>query len=183
MSAFDDEIEELMVNNNPTKRNQDCYKNYKSLALHFINEGFKAYEAKQRREARTHFKKEIIKPEFMAENYRPPKPIVRVKVSERTVTHAVNHATDMFIGWKIGRLEIGQATKDKLLAEARNEHRAGAGHIINALIYERLAQPMNNRQTVAEYWKSPEAIRVIRDQVVNEVNGRRTGIADNRPTV
>lgn len=181
MSEFDDEIQRLIDHwDDPTKRNNACYRNNKELTLYFINLGFKEFEARQRRSARTYFKKEMIKPGFMSETYVPLKPLVKAKVSEKTISQALSHATDMFVGWKIGKLEIGMATKEKLLAEALHERKAGAGHIVNALIYERLATPMNDTQTVADHWKTREAIKLIRDEVISTVRDRTLGRIDDR---
>jgi len=170
MARFDDEIESIMADfPDPDQRDVACLRNHRDLALYFIREGFKAYEAKLRRTARTKFKDEVIKPEFMAETYAPPEPIVTVDTSEKSATAYMKKATEMFIGWKIGKLEIGSANKEKLLVEARNERNAGRGHVINARIYERLAQPMNSINTVAEHWKTIEAVKLIRDEIIRSV--------------
>lgn len=184
MTEYEDEMAELVENYpDPAKRNAAVFKSHRQLALSLINEGFKLFEAKQRRERRNEIKKNILKPEFMNENYVRPKTIAPVTVSKRTVTGAINHAVDVFSGWTIGRLEIGKATKDKLLTAAQHERKSGAGHLVNAAIYENLAKPMNNTQTVADYWKSKEAVQLIRDEVIKNVSEGSIGFIEDRPSV
>jgi hypothetical protein len=179
MSEFDDEMEKLTTDwaDDPDGRDRDCLRNHRGLTLHLIREGFRDFEVRKQRELRNYFKKNVLKPEFMETAPTVPLRKVKVKTSEKTMRHIIGGAVELFAGWKIGRLEIGKATKDILLTEAKHERARGTGHIANAIIYEKLAQPMDDKQTVANYWKSPEAVKLIRDEVINGIEKKRDDFA------
>jgi hypothetical protein len=181
MVEYGDEIEALLLKyvNNYVGRDAAVYAKHKDLALYFIRQGFSVYEAQQRRIVRNDIKKNILKPEFQREikmkSSTSTSPAVKVNVSEKTATKAMGYAAEMFTNWKIGKLEIGDATKARLVIEANNERSRAGGHVINAIIYEKLAEPMNNVETVSEHWKTRKAVELIRGEILRSAEHVRVG--------
>ncbi len=172
MSEFEDQMDELLARyTDPNKRYLAVYKNHKELTLFFIRQGFKEYEVQKQREIRNNIKKTILRPEVLQEG-APVKPAIRVKPTARTMTHMTDRAIQqlgIFTDWKLGKLPLGDATKGKLITEANHERARGQGHIINAIFYEKLARPMNDSETVANHWKSPETVKLIRDEIISNI--------------
>jgi hypothetical protein len=67
-------------------------------------------------------------------------------------------------GWMIGDIDIQNYTREALLQEAERERRLSRGHIVNAQIYETLAEPMKPGQTVSQYW-TKEAIKKVEKKI------------------
>ena len=70
-------------------------------------------------------------------------------------------------GWMIGAINVQDFTREGLLDEAARERRKSGGHIINAQIYETLAEPMQPGQLVREHWTLREVAK-IKKSVVDE---------------
>ena len=71
----------------------------------------------------------------------------------------------MLTWWRVGRLSIGDMTREQLLAEAAAEERKSNGHLKDAKLYKAIAKPMHPGQLVRDYWESPEAIHMLRDEI------------------
>ena len=63
-------------------------------------------------------------------------------------------------GWMIGDLNLGDLTKEQLIAQAVSERRSAEGSIRNAQFYEALAEPLKPGQLARDYWKAGAARRV-----------------------
>jgi hypothetical protein len=63
-------------------------------------------------------------------------------------------------GWLIGNINVQEYTREALLDEAARERRLSGGHIVNAQIYETLAEPMAPGQLVREHWTAKEIAKI-----------------------
>lgn len=105
---------------------------------------------KQRREIKHH---NIVQDFIKFETSRPLKKGPPIPLSEARIKEGMKLAS-IFVKWKIGSTLIGDMNKDGLLAAASHERKSAAGHLDNAIIYEEIARPMNNTETVGEHYRS-----------------------------
>jgi hypothetical protein len=136
------------------------------LIEYLLKVGFAKIDSHRRRKARQFIKENVIRTEFFSDK---PLPKVKVKLPDSfRAKHIQRTVANIMTSWRIGGVELGKCTKDKLMTQARNERAAGKGHIENAIWYERLAAPMNDKETVASYWKDGKVIAFIRDEVLTD---------------
>jgi hypothetical protein len=134
------------------------------LIEYVLKVGFAKIDAYRRRKSRQYIKENVIRSEFFSDS---PLPKVKIKLPEAfRARHIQRTFENIMSSWKIGGVELGKCTKEKLLSQAKNERAAGQGHIENAVWYERLAAPMNDRETVAGHWKDGKSIAFIRNEIL-----------------
>ena len=66
-------------------------------------------------------------------------------------------------GWQIGEQYLRDFTRDDLLFEAARERKTSNGHVLNAMFYEALAEPMSDTQAVHEVWTAEAALKLRED--------------------
>lgn len=151
------------------------YGGEKALALYVMQVGVETLAAKRRRSDRQELRSTVVKDDFVK---RPGGPAYSVKPSRRSMDRLGKVVADFFHRWKIGALDLGDATREDLLAEANKERASSKGHLRNAVFYEKLAEPMEPGQRTRDYWKSAEAVKLIRDELWRDTEGKGVGFED-----
>ncbi len=131
-----------------------------TLQSYVMQIGVESIASKRRAFDRRELRHEVINPDFVNKVRRKRPPMSR-KEADKLATATLN----VFQKWRIGEIALGDATKQKLLAEANAERHAGNGHMLNAEFYEILAEPMNDSETVAQHWKSAKTVDLIREDL------------------
>lgn len=152
------------------------------LIMYLMKIGFAKISANMRRKSRQMIKENVIRKEFLSEDDIPK---IKIKLTnDFRSKHIQRTISNIMSDWKIGGVELGKCTKEKLLKQAQSERSAGRGHIENAILYERLAAPMNNKETVSSYWKDSRAIVLIRDEILTNIaagsNSVKVPLLENR---
>jgi hypothetical protein len=144
------------------------YKGPKQIAFYVITLGLEWMKSKQRRERRRELRTEV-KPQFT------PGPVTGSYVLTKSAKKRIlRHTQELFgdNGWKIGDLNLGEFTKEQLLAQASAERASAKGSIRNAQFYEALAQPLQPGQMAKDYWKS-ETAHKIKSGIWNQTEDSR----------
>jgi hypothetical protein len=151
-------------------------KAYSNLVVYLIHNGLVRIATKMRKSTRNQIKKDLIDPEFIQHGEDKPKPKLKIKVeaSERTKQRLLS---GIFLEWKIGSTQLGDATKEELVSAAYAERKSANGHIINAMWYEHLAQPMHDGERVAHHWKEKAAM-LLRTDLLRQAENKRAGFSE-----
>ncbi len=186
---FEDKIEALLENaSDLSSLARGIYKSHdEELVIHLIHVGLEKYRSQQRNAIKRKIKDTILSAEAtekpVGTSTKPafdydPKP--SIKTQRKSVENAVKAVKSILQSWSIGGIILGDATKDILLHEAKNEYARGKGHVDNARFYERLALPMNNTETVKEnkHWQSDEAVMLIRREILEQSEPSTGGSVD-----
>lgn len=125
------------------------YNGSQNLAMYVILLGLNTLKAKHRRERRRELVAEI-QPEYQSAK-AGGQPTFTIAARNRFV----KIARDLYgpDGYMIGNVNIGNMTKEQLLAQAENEKQSARGSLRNAKIYEAIADPLKPGQKTKEYWK------------------------------
>lgn len=129
------------------------------IALYVIQLGLETLKSKQRRNRRRELRTEV-KPQFR--QGRSTGSVILTKASKERL---LKRTKELFgeNGWMIGDLNLGDLTKEGLLAQAVAERASAKGSLRNAQFYEALAEPLQPGQLAREYWKSETAHKIKRD--------------------
>lgn len=133
------------------------------LVQYLVQLGVEHVASKFRAHTRREQRRDVISPTFVQGKQRPS---ILTPKDKQKVAKA---ARSLFQTWKIGEIGLGEATKTKLLMEAEAERHAGAGHLKNAVFYEKLAAPMADNETVAEHWENEKAVILIKEEVWRKI--------------
>lgn len=172
MSYRDDVIKTLTdADNNIGNAAAVIYDGPKKIALYVIQLGLETLKAKKRRQRRRELRAEL-RPQFTAG--RTTGSIVLSKASKERL---VKQTKELFgdDGWQIGDLNLGDFTKEQLLAQAVAERSSAKGSIRNAQFYEALAEPLQPGQTARTYWKS-ETAHKIKSEIWKDTEGHRPAL-------
>jgi hypothetical protein len=120
-------------------------------------------KAKRRQRKRQELKATVLKPEFVRGAVSGS-----IKLSRRYVGKLKKVADTLFQDWTVGGVSLGDWTKEFLVEQARQGRLSAKGALFNSVFYEKLAQPMKPGQTVSEHWKSPEAVLLIRAELLED---------------
>lgn len=170
MSYRDDVIKILDECDNDTSVAAGAiYEGPKEIALYVIMLGLETIKSKRRRTRRRELREEI-KPQFKA-GKTTGSVTFTAKTKERIKR---NHSINLFgdDGWQIGGLNLGDMTKEQLLAQAANEQSSAKGSLRNAQFYTALAEPLAPGQTARTYWKS-ETARKMKGEIWKSTEGHR----------
>jgi hypothetical protein len=138
-------------------------------SLYLISLGLARLVSKKRANRRREFKREL-QPKF---NIRGKKTL-HYNFSAATKAKLLQQTQDLFgvDGWNIGKLNIGDATKEDLLKFAEKEARSAYGNLVNEKIYRALAEPLQSGQTARSHW-TKEAIAEMKRRIEEEIKGKR----------
>ena len=148
------------------------------VRLYITIVGLMRLQAEQRRKNRRLLALRV-RPQFIANPGAPPARIPPLsRGNERRLRQ---QAREFFADWKIGTMSMAEMTKENLLEEAAKERRKSDVHLFDALLYEEMAAPMQPGQLVPDFWVSPEAVRLLRDELWRR-RDETTEVAETRPT-
>lgn len=150
MRSYNERILEILANHNK-EETIEFLKDEPELLLYVINVGLDKILATARRNHRRAIKFTIA-PEYTVEARA-------VRFSPDTIKRVHAHSVQFLRDWYIGGIALGDLTKEELLAEAEREKRSGTGHLVNARIYEILAEPLHPGQKMRDHWSEDEAKR------------------------
>jgi hypothetical protein len=139
------------------------YAGPKRLAWYVISLGLVAIARKKRANRRRELRA-LIRPEFVK---APGGPTGSVVMTEKSKQNLLDYAKELYgdDGWIIGNLNIGDMTKEELIAQAASERKSAAGSIRNANMYEAMAEPMLPGQKVRSHW-TKKAFNALRDSLL-----------------
>lgn len=144
------------------------------VSLYVIRIGLENIQSRRRRQRRRELTQEI------QPQYQPARSGItgRVELTPAAKKRIAARARDLFgpDGWNIGGLNLGEFTKEQLIAQAASERRSAKGSLRNAEFYEALAEPLKPGQLVKDHWKEPSAMHKVKDKVWKDSDkGRRLG--------
>lgn len=163
MSTLFEQVEKLIKNKSVDAAVNAILKSNASVRQFVIKVGVEHLQSKQRAQKRRILHRETINPTFATST--TPSSVKPVNLSTKTRNILMKEAENLFIEYKIGGYNLGDFTKEMLIAEAEKEQRSGQGHFLNAAFLSRLAEPMVAGQKVPDYWESPEAVKLIRREL------------------
>lgn len=134
------------------------------LALYAIEIGLMRIASDRRKIQHRNIKRAILEPEEARSDGFIPRVLSRKTIERMTKRHL-----NQVLAWRIGSLDIFHATKADMLSEAAKERVGAKGKILNALIYEALAKPMNDTQTGGQYYRSFAAVAAVKSQVERDL--------------
>lgn len=158
MYSFNERVLELLAKLDRVSAT-NFIKGVPDLLDYVINIGFDKIEATDRRHQRRMIKSDIA-PDYTIEARA-------VRFTADTIKRVHSHTIQFMKDWYIGGVALGDLTRENLLDEAEKEKKAGTGHLVNAKIYEILAEPLLPGQKMSEHWTEEaarKAITEIRDQ-------------------
>ena len=111
----------------------------RKIALYVLQIGLEHIKAAKRRERRRQLRQEV-KPQFQAG------PVTGSYVLTKSAKKRLLRSTQELFGddgWMIGELNLGDFTKEKLIAQAVAEEGQAKGSLLNAQFYRALAEPLS----------------------------------------
>ncbi len=155
--SIQDEVQEIIEKTDTIKEAADVIINGKrSLVVFVVMLGLEHFSAKKRRERRRQLRTEV-KPQFQAG------PVTGSVVLTKSAKKRLLKSTRELFGddgWMIGELNLGDFTKEQLIAQAVQEEAQAKGSIRNAQFYRALAEPLQPGQVARDYWKSETAHKI-----------------------
>jgi len=132
------------------------YKGPKAIAVYAIQLGLETVKSKRRRVRRRELRAEV-RPQFKA-----GRTTGSVVLTAAAKDRLVRNTRDLFgdDGWMIGDLNLGNMTKEQLVAQAEQEKSSAKGSLRNAQFYAALAEPLAPGQRARDYWKPADARRI-----------------------
>ena len=126
------------------------------LAIYVITIGLEALKSRKRRERRRELRTEL-QPQF-----KSGRTTGSVVFTEKTKKTLLKKTVNLFgdDGWQIGDLNLGDFSKEQLLAQAIAEENSAKGSLRNAKFYRALAEPLQPGQLARDYWKPETAYRI-----------------------
>jgi hypothetical protein len=153
-----DQALEILENlkGNTSKFALEAYDRPKNFVLYLLQLAGETLKSKQRRTRRREIRAEI-KPQFVRGKVTGS--YVLTKQSKERI---FRNTQELFgaNGWKIGNLQLGAWTKERLIDEAARERSSAKGHIQNACFYEALAEPLKSGQRVDAYWSQEDGTKL-----------------------
>lgn len=169
MASYREEVLEVLdsVEGDLQAATELIYDGPGKVARYVIQLGLESVQAKRRRMRRREFKAEI-KPQFT-----PGRTTGRVVLTKASKERLLRNTQELFgdDGWMIGNLNLGEFSKEQLLAQASAERASAKGSIRNAQFYEALAEPLQPGQLVRDYWQSKDA-RGVKDKIWRDTEGQ-----------
>jgi hypothetical protein len=133
------------------------------LVNYVLRIGLDHIKATRRHKRRQELTNTVVRKEFVRGSVTGS-----IKLSKAYVGKLKKVADTLFQDWSIGGVRLGDATKEQLRTWAADLRASAKGSLRNALFYDKLADPMKDGQTVSSYWKSPQAVKIIRDELWEE---------------
>jgi len=168
MQTYRDEVLRILreVDNNTLEAAERIFVGPQKICIYVLQCGLETFKAQHRRKRRQELRTEI-QPQFKAGRVTGS-----VELTKAAKERLIRHTKDLFgdDGWMIGEINLGNFTKEQLLAQAVSERNSAKGSIRNAQFYESLADPLQAGQMVKEYWKSGDA-RKLRKEIWDKTEG------------
>lgn len=151
-----------------------------NVRAYAVRIGVEHIAASIRRQNRRELKITHIKPSFISKTKGPTGSVGDIE-ARKFRRNIVNESIEVFSRWYIGDRMLGDHTKQELLVHAGNERKSSAGHLYNAMFYERLAAPMSDTELVKDHWQSLEAVEMLKEQAWRDA-GKTSGAGPNHPS-
>lgn len=145
------------------------YRGPKMVAMYVLMVGLETIKSKKRRERRRELKREIQPVLVKGRVTGSVRPVFTPAAKARLLRATQELFGDD--GWMIGDLNLGDFTKEQLVAQAVKERESAKGSIRNANFYEALAEPLQPGQLARDYWKS-ETAHKIKERIWKDTEGR-----------